>query len=363
MRRCVVERRQVLVRLAAGMQEALAVLHRDLLQRFQAIDREAGAHHLHAPDAARGQRRQRLVGVGLQPWLVADPRLERDRPLRRREAQARRDLARAALALAEIRVAGGEVAARNAMEREQQVRVVAAAAPRPDRLRHRVQPRRVGPVVLHEAQLRHEAPAGQFRRHGVEHRRGGGGRILRIQRQHQQAAQSQPLQLAQHRRDRRLAVAHGHAHRQGPRAGRVQLACDGGAQAPGEHHQGRALGGPDARVGLGRTPRTQAQDHPVQEQPPQQARLLHHPGIPQEFGQVAPHRGRGRRIRGAQVDQQHPGQVGPSMGEIGGAAVRGGHSGFRCLLRAPARGWGGGGALENRADGRSTTPAGRAGRV
>ena len=54
--------------LAAMFMEDLGILHADLLQRLDAIRREARAHHRHALDAAFCQRLDRGIGEILRTW-------------------------------------------------------------------------------------------------------------------------------------------------------------------------------------------------------------------------------------------------------------------------------------------------------
>ena len=76
-----VECGDVFVALPAGAQEHVAVLDRDLLERFQAVDRESGAQHIDVADAASGHARQYRAGVGLQPGLRTEARLEAHDPV------------------------------------------------------------------------------------------------------------------------------------------------------------------------------------------------------------------------------------------------------------------------------------------
>ncbi len=85
--RPVVQGGEVAVALAAGMEEDLAILLVDLLDRLQAVGREAGADHVELAQPGLRQGRDRLVGVGLQPLLLAEERLEGDLPLLAGELQ------------------------------------------------------------------------------------------------------------------------------------------------------------------------------------------------------------------------------------------------------------------------------------
>src|SRR6266702_4911249 len=67
--------------LAAIVLEYLGILPRDLLQRLQAISGEARRHHRDAAHAFLGETLHRLVGVGLDPFIIAEARLERQQLL------------------------------------------------------------------------------------------------------------------------------------------------------------------------------------------------------------------------------------------------------------------------------------------
>src|SRR5712664_3021255 len=62
--------------LAAGVAEDFGVLHRDLLERLQAIGRKAGHHDGEILDARSRQRPYRFVGGGLEPFGATEARLE-----------------------------------------------------------------------------------------------------------------------------------------------------------------------------------------------------------------------------------------------------------------------------------------------
>ena len=101
--------------LAAVMQEDLAALHRDLLQRLQAVGDEAGIDDRDPLHALAGEPLDRLVGIGLQPFLRPEARLEgRDQPpLAPAEPLAQKP--RRLLAMAVIGVALLEIGLRQAV--------------------------------------------------------------------------------------------------------------------------------------------------------------------------------------------------------------------------------------------------------
>ena len=191
------------------------------------------------------------------------------------------------------------------MERQQQF--LAAAVGRPpafDALRQRLDMRRVVVIVVDQAQLRRPAQCLERVGDGVDDGTGGGRRVLRIQRQHQQPAHALALQLFDGARHRRLAVAHRQCHPQ--RAGQlpIELGLQCRGQRLAEVAQRRTAFVPDPRIGVRGTFRPHAQDHPVQDRPPPPARVVDHPSVAQEFGQIGAHGGGGRGGRRAQVDQQ-----------------------------------------------------------
>src|SRR5688500_6762806 len=66
---------------AAGAQELLSCRNPDLLERLEAVGDESGAEDIDARCARRGKRDQRRLGIRLQPFRIAEARLERHAPL------------------------------------------------------------------------------------------------------------------------------------------------------------------------------------------------------------------------------------------------------------------------------------------
>src|SRR5258706_6833090 len=91
--------------LAARLQERVPALHRDLLERFEAIGGDAGTDHVAALHAGAPERRERLRGVRLDPFGRAEARLETRERARVVPAELGRDEARAFEALAAVRIA------------------------------------------------------------------------------------------------------------------------------------------------------------------------------------------------------------------------------------------------------------------
>src|SRR5581483_8035000 len=99
-----IQRRNVLEALAAGGEEVFAVADRDLLERLEAIDREAGTKRLHALHALGRQLPEHFIGVRREPRLAPDARLERDDHLVLAKIEPLAERARGRLALAEVRI-------------------------------------------------------------------------------------------------------------------------------------------------------------------------------------------------------------------------------------------------------------------
>jgi hypothetical protein len=196
--------------------------------------------------------------------------------------------------LPRVRIAGIHDPLRQAVEGQQQVAAVAMPLPvRADRRRDRGDPARVEVVVAQQVQGCVVLPG------HVGNRFGGGGGVLRVQRQHQGAAAT-AAQASQRLRQRRRAVAHGpgDVDTRQPRLHRCR-------QLAGVHRQRRAAGQPDGGV-LACHPRgTPWQDHEVEQRQPQPARQRDHAPVGEEFAQVTAHCRRGRRLRRSEVDQQH----------------------------------------------------------
>ncbi|MNS79618.1 hypothetical protein D3C72_1132780 [compost metagenome] len=138
-------------------------------------------------------------------------------------------------------------------------------------------------------------------------------RVLRIGRQDGDALAAFAFQLGQHFRQGRRTVAHGHGHRHAVMAALSQGAGQQLGLLLRMHFQRRTFTRPDRRVFLRRLARAERQDDQVQDEPPDDARNLHHARIRQELLQVTPHGRRGRRIGRAQVDQHHGAAVDAAM--------------------------------------------------
>jgi hypothetical protein len=207
------------------------------------------------------------------------------------------------------------------MEREQQVLApVPLPVPR-DAVRDGGDVGVLLPVLADRAQLGNPAPAGEFGGDALEDRGRRGRGVLRVHRQHQQALHAVGTQALERRADRRVAVAHGELHAHPVAAAPAQSRGESVGECARFDQQRRPGRSPDLAVGVRAARGTRAQDDAVQDQPPQQARLLDHARIPEELGEVAAHRRGGRLVGGAEVHEQHAGACLRAVHEVGGAEV------------------------------------------
>ena len=205
---------QVVELLAAGAQEGVAHLDADLLQRLQAVDGKTRAHHVDFSDATPREVDQRGLGVGLQPLGLAEAALERDDKVIGTETQLLRHQPRRLQALAVIRVAEQQGAPGHAMKAQHQLVRTAVRLPMfSDAVGQGVDVARVVVIVVHNAQLGQRTNASGPVAERVDHAGRGGPRILRVQRQHEDAIDVLRLELVEHAGHRRVAVAHREAHR------------------------------------------------------------------------------------------------------------------------------------------------------
>lgn len=168
----------------------------------------------------------------------------------------------------------------------------------------RVQVERVFMKTLDKAQLRLVAQTPRVAGHGVHHRGGGAGGVLRIERHGQDALAALRAQPADRVRDRRVAIAHAQFHRR-VHARLAQRRGHALGLAAAVDHQRRAVLQPDTGVARRQLLRAQGQHQAMQYRLPQIARNFDHARVGQEFAQVlADIPGRGS-VRGAQVHQQH----------------------------------------------------------
>ena len=310
-----VERRHVLVALATGADEGVAILDIDLLERLQAVHRKARTHHGHFAHAAGGHPGEHRARVGLQPVRRTKARLEAHAPLPVAQQQLIREQARRGLAAAEVRVAVLDVAFGDAVKGNQQVGRAAVSQPvLGDAGAQRFDVARMLVIVGDEAQLGHGAPAAQLRTDLVVDGSGGGTAILREQRQHEDPLGAAVAQSSERAAQLGSAVEHAELHRQRRQHALRERAGELGTQALRQIAQRRARGRPDEAVLARHAPRTPGQDHPVEQRQPQRARQLHHARVGEEARQEGAHGARCRGLRRAGVDQQDADAFGVRVG-------------------------------------------------
>ena len=333
--------------LAAGVQEGLADLAVDLLERLDAVGREDRRHDRDVALAGPREAGDLLDRVGLQPLLAAEARLEGDDHLVLREAEAVAEQAGRDLAVALVGVALGQVALGHAVVAgdERVGAAVEAGVGGLDRAGQRLDVERVVVVGRHGADRRLPAQGHQRAEGLVVGGGGGGGGILRVEREEEQALAAGLAEPGDHRGGRGVAVAHG------------EVDADAVAEAVGEagrHRRGlvagddpeRAvvgLGVPDpAVVGAGGE-RAPAEDDEMQQRLPLPGRVVDDAAIGQELAEVAAHRPVVGGVGGAEVGEddadagrRHRRVAGRGVGEtvLAGRRGRGAASCLASLVRA-----------------------------
>ena len=140
----------------------------------------------------------------------------------------------------------------------------------------------------------------------VDDRRSGRPRILRVKRCQQDAVASICLHRLQQPRHRRFAIAHGKANIDLPAQPLLQRAC----LHRGVDRERRTFRHPDLRIIRRRFRWPDIQDDCAQNRLPQDRRYLDHTAIRKKLLQIPAHRRGGRRVRCAEIDQQHAGARG-----------------------------------------------------
>jgi hypothetical protein len=148
------------------------------------------------------------------------------------------------------------------------------------------------PKVLHHAQ------------NLVTDRGSGRGRILRIERHHQNAVAALRHQRVEAFADRRVAVAHGPVDDD---LRVVQRSAELFRLRPGDRLQRRLVlvRVPDFLVVARLARRPEDENDAVENQLPEQSLLLDHAGVRQELAQIDAHALRIGRVGRAQIHQQH----------------------------------------------------------
>ena len=276
----------------------MRILDADFFQGFQTVHGKAGADQIECFEAVAAHLFEGFIGIGLQPGFASEAGLVGHQPLLRHQLKPFGDGLRALPALLRIGIAALGETLRNAVEGKQQALAAPVQIPMvADARFHGIQPGRMPVVFADETQIRHAFLFQIVPGDGIEHRGGGGGRILRVQRQHSQLLQIRIV--GQHRGHRRIAVT----HRQ-PDLGIRHLVLQFVGQTLRVHQQRRAFRQPDLGVVAGHAARANRQNDEMQQDAPQPAAEIDHAVIVQEFGQIATDRARGRGIRRSQIDQQ-----------------------------------------------------------
>ncbi|MPL60861.1 hypothetical protein SDC9_06423 [bioreactor metagenome] len=310
MRFVVVEAGDVGETLAARMHEGLADLAVDLLERLDAIGREGRRDHRDVLLAGLRKLGHMLDGIGLEPFLAAEDRLEGGVDVARLPAKPLPQQPRGLLALAMVGVAFHQIALGHAVIRGHQH--VGAGGQRGidplDRLRERVDIAR--PVEIFgrgagggRALLRHQRAEEGVVRGGAR-----GARVLRVKREEQDLLAARLHHPLDHRGGRGIAIAHAEIDHHAGAEARLDCLAQLRDLALGDRHQ-RAfirLGVPDRAVIRPRGEGALRQDDELQQRLPFPRRDVDHPLVREEFVQIAPHRPVVGRIRRAEIGKEHP---------------------------------------------------------
>ena len=304
----VVERRDVAVLLTARGQEDLAILTVHLLDRFKTVDRKPWTHHVEATDARMGQRPDGVFGVRFEPFLAAKKRLEGENPALGGKGEELGHALRGPLAMREVRIAGARVALRDAVEREQQTLRFPLLTPAvPNACRDGGEVGRIVVVPADRAELWHPPPGAENRGDAVDRRTGRDGRVLGVERQHQDTKATEIGELFESNGERRIAVAHSDPDVESRGIARSpERSFQRGRQATGVDEERRTLFGPHLAVERSRLPRSAGQNEQVEDEPPAPAGQLDDPRVEQELPQIAAEGGRSRRIRRTKVGDHNP---------------------------------------------------------
>ena len=299
----VVERGNVFEMLAAARHELFLAADRDFLERFQAIDGEAGTQHLQALHALFGQFAQGDVGVGRQPRFAADARLERQHHFGFRHARGDRAAARPFRGIVRHTDRRGERSApecrgtKAAVDRR--VRSFPRTCGRFARAHRCTRARRDSRRRCATPARDADAPARRARRR------------TRCRSMSPNIADTAAARRARARR-RRPAFRAPRRSTDCRTASPVRRGCrDPRMRAPTFSVSARDCTSSGEPCGVQIVEYAcadrfgpDAQDHAVKNRQPQPARVVDDARIAQEFGQIAAHRRGGRGVRRAEVDQQ-----------------------------------------------------------
>ena len=266
--------------LAAVLQERRAALHGDLLERFEAVGNEAGTDHVDRAHALVGHRLETGLGIGLQPFGPAEARLEGHQVAVLGQAKRFGQQPARSSGIRSGRVALVERESRHAMKAHHQLFGLAVARPV---FAYRCGQRRdisgVAREVPHVADFWQVAPLEHAARDLVHDARGRARSVLRVGGYDEDPGAACGAHALQRGRNRRFAVAHRELDHQCIVPLAAEIALEELCLALGMELERRAFVGPHRRVLLRRLSRPGGEDDPVEDQPPDGARDLHHPGV------------------------------------------------------------------------------------
>ena len=218
--------------------------------------------------------------VRLQPLGAPEAGLESDLPRAVRKLELGRKQASGLLAFAVIRIAAVERVLRQTVKAHHEpIRTSICTPVFADEISKRTDEGGMIVIVLDDTQLGYVSRPRERRAHAIDRGSGCACRVLRIERQHEQAIAVRALKFGEDRLDRWLAIA----HRVGDDEGRRELLAEQPLQqlglARGVDRKRRPFRPPDRGVARGRAARTGIEDDPVQDRRPDGARDLDYPSV------------------------------------------------------------------------------------
>ena len=206
-----------------------------------------------------------------------------------------------------VRVAAIDEALRDAVEGNDDL--LGRVRPRRHRLTNRLGERldigRMGVVRRDDPECRHDPQHRQLPEHLVVGRSRRGAGVLRVQREEQQPVRPPVHQLLHGRPDRRIAVAHAQRDLEPSRLLFLEGGFERARLRSRDDEQRRAVARPDPTIERGRAARSTRQDEQPQDEPPEHPVALDDAGVAQKLPEVSAKRRRGRRIRRAELREQH----------------------------------------------------------
>ena len=163
----------------------------------------------------------------------------------------------------------------------------------------------MGVVRRDDPECRHEPQHRQLPEHLVVGRSRRRARVLRVERKQQQPVRPPAKQLPHGRRDRRTAVAHAQRDLESSRLVAIERGFERARLRSRDDEQRRAVARPDPAVERSRPARAARQDEQPQDEPPEHPVALDDAGVAEKLPQVSTKRRRRRRIRRAELREQH----------------------------------------------------------